>query len=50
MDLLTLLVVVLLVLWLTGHFVFAVGNAVHVLLVIVLVLVVLRLLKGKSVL
>ena len=43
MGLLELLVVVLLVLWLAGSTVLPVGNLVHVLLVVVLVLVILRL-------
>jgi hypothetical protein len=50
MDLLTLLVVVLLVLWLTGTFVVPIGGSViHLLLVIVLVIVVVRLVRGHAV-
>lgn len=51
MDVLTLIVVVLLVVWLTGAFVFPVGGSlIHALLVIVLVLVILRLMTGRKVL
>ena len=47
-DLLVLLVVVLLVLWLMGAFVYPVGgNLIHLLLVVILVLVVIRLLEGR---
>lgn len=50
MGLLELIIVVLLILWLMGAFVFPVaGSAVHVLLVIVLVVVVVRLLQGRRV-
>lgn len=49
MGLLEILVIVLLILWLTGTFAFPAvgGSAVHLLLVVVLILVVLRLAKGK---
>lgn len=50
MGLLELLVIVLLIAWLLGGFVFAVGPAIHLLLVVVLVLVVIRLLQGRNVL
>lgn len=52
MGVLELLIVVLLVLWLTGAFAFpaVTGSAVHLLLVIVLVLVVVRLMRGQKVL
>lgn len=51
MDLLGVLIVVLLVLWLGGVVAFPTigGSAIHVLLVIVLVLVILRLLRGQKV-
>ena len=44
---LELLIVVLLILWLTGSFVIG-GNAVHILLVLVLVLIVYRLATGRN--
>lgn len=50
MDLLTLIAVVLLVLWATGNFALHLGGAVHVLLVVALVLIVVRLLRGERVL
>ena len=47
-DLLVLLVVVLLILWLMGAFVYPIGgNLIHLLLVVILVLVVIRLLEGR---
>lgn len=51
MDLLTVLIIVLIVLWLGGMVaVPVVGNAVHILLVIVLILVVLKILGNRPVL
>jgi len=50
MSLLGMLIVVLLVLWLLGVFVFPIGSLVHVLLVILLVVVVVRLVQGSRVL
>lgn len=50
MGLLELVIVIILLMWLLGAFVYpiaAVGGAVHVLLVIILVLVVVRLLQGR---
>ena len=49
---LTLLIVVLLVLWLTGAVAFPAvgGSLVHVLLVVVVILIVIRLLQGRKVL
>lgn len=49
MGLLEILIVVFFVLWLTGAFAFPAvgGSAVHLLLVIILILVILRLAKGK---
>lgn len=49
MGLLEIIVIVLLILWLMGAFVFPVGSIVHVLLIIVIVLVILRLLQGRRV-
>jgi hypothetical protein len=48
MDLLTLLIVLLVVAWLFGGFVFPVGNAIHLLLVVILVIVVVRLAQGRG--
>jgi Family of unknown function (DUF5670) len=47
MDLLTILVVVLVVLWLGGYFAFHIaGGLIHLLLVIAAVVLVIRLLRG----
>lgn len=49
MGLLELLIVILIVLWLVGAVAVPIGgSAVHLLLVIVLVLVVIRVLQGRS--
>lgn len=49
MDLLWLLIVVLLICWLLGAFVFPVGGSlIHVLLVVIVIVVVIRLLQGRS--
>jgi len=47
MDLLTILVVVLVILWLGGYFAFHIaGGLIHLLLVIAAVVLVIRLLRG----
>jgi hypothetical protein len=49
MDLLTLLIVILIVAWLLGGFVFPVGgSAIHLLLVVILVIVLVRVLQGRT--
>jgi Family of unknown function (DUF5670) len=49
MSLLELLIVLLLVAWLLGGVVFPVGTSlVHLILVIILILIVVRLLQGRS--
>jgi hypothetical protein len=48
MGILELLIVVLLILWLTGMFVFPIGSLVHVLLVVLLVVILVRVLQGRS--
>lgn len=42
------IVVIILILWLLGAFVFPLGNLIHLLLVILLVVVVLRVLQGRK--
>jgi hypothetical protein len=42
--------VILLILWLLGFVVYPIGNLVHILLVVALVVVIVRLLQGKKVL
>lgn len=50
MDLLTLLIVVLVIAWLLGGFVFPVGGSlIHLLLVLVVIVIVVRLLRGQSI-
>ncbi len=44
MDLLTLLIVILVILWATGHAVIG-GSAIHLLLIVALVLLIVRLLQ-----
>lgn len=50
MDPLTLLIVILIVLWATGTFVFPVGSFVHLLIVIVIVIILIRALRGQPLL
>ena len=45
-----IIVIVLLIAWITGAFVFNVGNLIHILLVVALILVVWRLATGRKVL
>jgi len=50
MNLLELLIVIVLIGWLVGAFVFPVGGQlIHILLVVVLVLIVVRLLQGRNI-
>jgi hypothetical protein len=50
MGLLELLIVILLIAWLLGAFAFPVGSLVHVLLFVVLLLILLRFVRGRRVL
>ena len=50
MGVLELLIVILLILWLVGAIALPVGNIVHLLLVLVVVLLAVRLLRGRKVL
>jgi hypothetical protein len=47
MGLLELVVVVLVIAWVLGGFVFPVGNAIHLLLVLIVVIVLIKLLRGE---
>jgi hypothetical protein len=49
LDLIWLAVVILLIGWVLGLFVFALGPLVHLLLVIVLVLIIVRLASGRRI-
>lgn len=50
MDLLTVIIVLLFVFWALGVFVMPVGGSlIHILLVVILVIVLIRLLRGQSI-
>lgn len=49
-NLLWLIIVILLIAWLLGGFVFHVGSLIHILLVVALILIVYRLATGRKVL
>lgn len=49
MDLLTLLIVILLIAWLLGGFVFPVGNLIHILLVVIVIVILVRVLGGRGI-
>ncbi|GIZ08409.1 lmo0937 family membrane protein [Flavobacterium sp. UMI-01] len=48
-NLLYLIAVVLIISWLLGVFVYSAGSLIHLLLVIALIAIILRLIKGKGV-
>lgn len=48
-DLLYVLAVILIIGWLLGYFVFSVGSIIHVLLVVAVIAILLRLIRGRSV-
>ncbi len=48
-DLLWLFAIILLIGWVLGYFVFAVGALIHLLLVVIVVLVIIRLVLGRPV-
>jgi hypothetical protein len=50
MDLFWTIVIVLVILWALGFLFFPLGNLIHILLVIALIIVVYRLWKGKDIL
>lgn len=47
MTLLEILILVLLLIWLSGAFIYPVGGLIHLVLVVIVVLVVIRLLQGR---
>ncbi len=49
LDLIWLAVILLLIGWLLGIFVFALGPLIHILLVVILVLVIIRLATGRRI-
>ena len=48
-DLLYVLAVILIIGWILGAFVFSVGSIIHVLLVVAIIAILLRLIRGRSV-
>lgn len=48
-DLLYVIAVILIIGWLLGAFVFSVGSIIHLLLVVAIIAVLLRLIRGRSV-
>ncbi len=48
-DLLYVLAVILIIGWLLGAFVFSVGSVIHVLLVVAIIAILLRLIRGRRV-
>lgn len=48
-DLVWLLVVILVIAWLLGYFAFDLGNLIHILLVIIVILIIYKLITGRSV-
>lgn len=48
-DLLYVIAIILIIGWLLGAFVFSVGSIIHVLLVIAVIAILLRLIRGRSV-
>jgi hypothetical protein len=48
-DLLYVLAVILIIGWILGAFVYSVGGLIHILLVIAIIAIVLRLIRGRSV-
>lgn len=48
-DLLYILAVILIIGWLLGFFVFSAGSIIHILLVVAVVAILLRLIRGRSV-
>jgi hypothetical protein len=48
-DLLYVLAVILIIGWVLGAFVFSVGGVIHILLVLAIVAILLRLIRGRSV-
>lgn len=48
-DILYILAVILIIGWIFGYFVFSVGGLIHILLVVAIVAILLRLIRGRSV-
>jgi hypothetical protein len=48
-DILYILAVILIIGWILGYFVFSAGGLIHILLVVAVVAILLRLIRGRSV-
>jgi hypothetical protein len=48
-DILYILAVILIIGWILGYFVFSVGGLIHILLVVAVIAVLVRLIRGRSV-
>ena len=48
-DLLYVLAIILIIGWILGAFVFSVGGLIHILLVVAVIAIILRLIRGRSV-
>lgn len=48
-NLLFIIAVVLIILWAVGYFAFSVGGIIHVLLVIAIIAILLRLIRGRTI-
>lgn len=48
-GLLELIIIVLVIAWLTGSFIFPVGGAIHLLLVILVIVILVRVIQGRNV-
>jgi hypothetical protein len=48
-DLLYVLAVILIIGWILGAFVFSVGGLIHILLVVAVIAIILRLIRGRSI-
>ncbi len=48
-DILYILAVILIIGWLLGYFVFSAGGLIHILLVVAIIAILLRLIRGRSV-
>ncbi|MDO8897164.1 MAG: lmo0937 family membrane protein [Bacteroidales bacterium] len=47
-NLLYIIAVILIILWATGYYAYDFGNVIHILLVIALVAIILRVIKGRN--
>lgn len=50
MTLLEILILVLLLIWVSGAFIYPIGSVIHIVLILIVVLIVVRLLQGQQIL